>query len=75
MAIADNSSLPISLSITSASPHESTLVEGAIRQRYTKNVPRRIIGDKAYDSDPLDAKLAKRYRVRLIAPHKSNRKA
>jgi transposase len=75
VAIADNSSLPISLSIASASPHESTLVEGAIRNRYTKNVPLRIIGDKAYDYDPLDTKLAERYRVRLVAPHKSNRKA
>ncbi len=37
--IRDNSSLPISLSIASASPHESVLVEGAIRARYTKNVP------------------------------------
>ena len=74
MAIVDNSSLPISLSIASASPHESTLVEGAIRERYTKDVPCRIIGDKAYDSDPLDRRLAERYRVRLIAPHKSNRK-
>lgn len=75
VAIANHSSLPISLSIASVSPHESTLVEGATRNQYTKNVPRRIIGEKAYDCDPLDAKLAKRYRVRLIAPHKSNRKA
>ena len=74
MAIADNSSLPVSISIASASPHESTLVEGAIRARYTKDVPERLIGDKAYDSDPLDARLAERYGIRLIAPHKSNRK-
>jgi hypothetical protein len=57
-AIADNSSHPISLSIASASPHQSTLVEGAIRNRYTKNFPCRIIEDKAYDCDPLDEKLA-----------------
>lgn len=74
MAIADNSNLPISLSIASASPHESTLVEGSIRQRFTKDLPHRIIGDKAYDCDPLDGRLAERYRIRLIAPHKSNRK-
>jgi transposase len=32
-----------------------------------------MIGDKAYDSDPLDAKLWKEQRLELIAPHRSNR--
>lgn len=31
-----------------------------------------MIGDKAYDSDPLDATFKKR-RVELITPHKDNR--
>ena len=74
MAIADATGLPISVSIHSAIPHESQLVEAALEQRHTKYLPVRLIGDKAYDSDPLDARLAERYRVELIAPHKSNRK-
>ena len=32
-----------------------------------------MIGDKAYDSDKLDEELKKR-RIKMIAPHKSNRK-
>ncbi len=32
-----------------------------------------MIGDKAYDSDPLDAELAGRG-IELIAPHRRNRK-
>jgi len=32
-----------------------------------------LIGDKAYDSDPLDAELAERG-IELIAPHRANRK-
>jgi len=32
-----------------------------------------MIGDKAYDSDPLDAELAK-FDIEMIAPHKANRK-
>jgi transposase len=32
-----------------------------------------LIGDKAYDSDPLDKELREQA-VELIAPHKSNRK-
>lgn len=31
-----------------------------------------MIGDKAYDSDPLDAEL-RRHRVEMIAPHHPNR--
>jgi transposase len=32
-----------------------------------------MIGDAAYDSDPLDQRLREKYGIRLIAPHKSNR--
>ncbi len=39
----------------------------------TEEQPQRLIGDKAYDSDPLDGRLAEKG-VELIAPHKSNRK-
>jgi len=34
--------------------------------------PERLIGDKAYDSDELDAKLAQRG-IQMIAPHRCNR--
>ena len=39
----------------------------------TAEPPPRVIGDKAYDSDPLDKELAARG-VELIAPHRGNRK-
>jgi transposase len=29
-----------------------------------------MIGDRAYDSDPLDQRIQERYGVQLIAPHK-----
>lgn len=41
--------------------------------RFTDERPQRLIGDKAYDSDPLDEQLA-RFETELIAPHKANRK-
>ncbi len=74
MAIANNRSLPISLGIEGASRHESQLAERAIRSCYTANLPQRVVGDKAYDSDPLDERLRCRDGVELIAPHKCNRK-
>lgn len=36
-------------------------------------MPKRLVGDRAYDSDPLDAELAVQG-VQMIAPHRSNRK-
>jgi transposase len=73
MAVADRAGLPLAVHATSASPHEVRLVEQPLTGRFTNERPRRIIGDKAYDSDPLDVALA-RLDIELIAPHKANRK-
>jgi len=67
--------------LDSASPAEVKLLEptlatiavpragpGRPRQK-----PERIIADKAYDSDPLRLRLAKRH-IELIVPHRRNRK-
>jgi transposase len=72
MAAANGVSAPIAVHAASASPHEITLTEGTIEQRFTEGVPQRLIGDLAYDSDPLDARLAK-HGIELIAPHRRNR--
>ena len=74
MAIADASGLPVAIDIQSASPHEIRLVEAAIKSRFIKAAPKRMIGDKAYDSDPVDHRLLKEHGTELIAPHKANRK-
>jgi len=74
MAIADRHGLPVACSVASASPHETQLVETTIEQRFTRAKPKRMIGDAAYDSDPLDQHLREKHRIRLIAPHKSNRR-
>src|ERR1700688_4897428 len=74
MAIADRHGLPIACSIASASPHETNLVEATIEQRFTRAKPKRMIGDRAYDCDPLDQRLLQKHRIRLIAQHKYNRR-
>jgi len=73
MAVADRSGLPVAISVSSASPHEVSLVEPTLKTMFTEELPERLIGDKAYDSDPLDKKLAENG-VELIAPHRNNRK-
>jgi transposase len=72
MAVADRAGLPLSIHTASASPHEVTLVGETLAQVFTVERPERLIGDKAYDSDPLDEELAEQG-IELIAPHKSNR--
>lgn len=72
MAIADRAGLPISIHIEGASPHEVTLVESTLENRFLAELPEKMIGDKAYDSDPLDERLAEKG-VEMIAPHRANR--
>jgi transposase len=72
----DRSGLPLAIDLESASPHESTLLEDLLRQSFLRRVvdrPRFLIGDKAYDCDPLDARLA-RQGITLIAPNRCSRK-
>ena len=73
MALADGNGFPISVYTASASPHEVTLVQATLAEVLTAEGPERLIGDKAYDSDPLDKELAEQG-IEMIAPHKSNRK-
>ena len=58
MAITDAGGAVLSVSVESASPHEVTLVETTLEERFIEELPERLIGDKAYDSDPLDEQLA-----------------
>src|SRR5580765_3839295 len=54
MGIADSHGLPLALRTESASPAEVKLVEPTMQERLVPDVPERLIGDKAYDSDRLD---------------------
>ncbi len=58
MGLTDAFGLPIAIDATSASPHEVTLVDDTLDACFLDNVPEKIIGDRAYDSDKLDKRLA-----------------
>jgi transposase len=73
MILVDARGLPVAVTTGSASPHESTLVQGLFDFMLTIDAPERIVGDKAYDSDMLDDDLA-REGIEMIAPHRANRK-
>lgn len=74
MAIADRNGLPIAAHMGSASPHEVKLVDQTLDSRFVEETPEILIGDRAYDSDPLDEHIEEKYGTRLVAPHKENRK-
>lgn len=44
------------------------------RERFVAEVPERLIGDKACDSDRLDERLLAHYGIELIAPNRINRR-
>ena len=74
VAVAADNSLPLAVSVQSASPAECQLVEEVLAGSFLDELPARLIGDKAYDSDPLDAKLKNEYGIELIAPNRRGRK-
>jgi transposase len=49
-------------------------VEDVLAASFLDQLPQRLIGDKAYDSDPLDQKLAQEYGIEMIAPNRRGRK-
>src|SRR5207244_4049404 len=63
MAIAGGHGFPVACDVASASPHETKLVEGTLQHRFTRAWPERMIGDTAYDSDPLDRQLWREHRI------------
>lgn len=73
MAITDARGVVLSVSVQSASPHEVTLVEKTLDDRFLDELPEKLIGDKAYDSDSLDECL-KEKGIEMIAPHRTGRK-
>ena len=73
-AITVGDSVPIAVSVQAASPHESQLVEETLGHSFLDELPERLIGDKAYDSDKLDRHMDEEYGIEMIAPHRSNRK-
>jgi transposase len=74
MAIADRHGLPVAISIESATPHEVTLVQDTLDACIVDAQPEILIGDKAYDSDRLDERLAAERNIRMLAPPRDERR-
>ncbi len=73
MAVADRAGLPLAACAASASPHEVTLIAATLDSRFVAGLTERLIGDRAYDADPLDEALLE-LGIEMIAPHRRGRK-
>ncbi|MFO0839909.1 MAG: transposase [Phycisphaerae bacterium] len=74
MVLVDARGLPVAVETMSAAPHESRLAQGLFDFMLTTQMPLRVIGDKAYDSDALD-QAARAGRCGIDRAHRSNRKS
>ncbi len=80
MVLVDGGGLPLGVRLESASPGEVTLAEATLAEVKVprprgrpRQKPKRVIADRAYDSDPLRERLRKRG-IDLIVPYRKNSK-
>ena len=73
MAIVDRHGLPVAVHVASASPYEPHLVPATLDARFFADLPPRLIGDRGYDSDRLDASLLATYGIEMIAANRRGR--
>lgn len=71
--VVDSKGLPLGASVASADRGETSMVQGTLDLFDEGSQPERLVGDKAYDSDPLDELLAE-MGIEMIAPHRRNRR-
>jgi transposase len=79
LVVVDGKGIPLGSHTASASPAEIKLLESVMQDIKVskkgpgrpRTRPKRVIGDKAYDSDPHRKQLRKRG-INLLAPHRKN---
>lgn len=75
MVVVDGEGLPLGIQLASASPSEVKLIESTLAWTAIESAGRikRLIYDRAADSDPLRTRLGE-LGIELICPHRKNRK-
>ncbi len=74
MVLVERQGLPLGICLAPATPAETSLVDQTLAARLTphRRLPRRLVGDKGYDSDRLRRRMADRG-IAFISPYKRNR--
>jgi len=71
MALADSDGLPLSVIIASGSRHDIVLTDRTLDAAFVPRLPARVIGDKAWDSNEMQTRLARERNIELIAPKRA----
>ena len=74
MVINDRHGLPLAVYVVSVSPHETRLVDATLAARFIHALPARLIGDRGYNSAPLDAHPHDRDHIKMTAAHRPHRR-
>jgi transposase len=74
MAIADRRGLPLAIAVAAGNRHDVVLTDRTLDAAFVDQLPPRLIGDKAWDSNKHVRALAEERNIELIAPVKSNSK-
>lgn len=73
IAISSANGLSVAVTAESASLAECRLLEAVLAGCFLDEYPKKLIWDKACDSDALDQTLAEEYGIEMIAPNRGNR--
>lgn len=73
MAIADRDGLPLALYLESGNRFDSVLTERTLDAAFVAKLPPRLIGDRAWDSGPLQQRLRNERGIELIAPKRTGK--
>ena len=74
MAIADHRGLPMSVHIAEGSRHDVVLTDATLDAAVVDELPRCLIGDKAWDSAKLQRSLLAERDIELIAPKRGGKR-
>jgi transposase len=72
LLLTDGEGTPLGVTLAAAHRAEVERIEGLVRARVPRRKPKRMLYDRAADSDPLRQRL-KTQRVELICPHRKSR--
>ena len=68
MALADSNGFPLAIAIADGSKHDISLTDRTLDAAFLDELPPKLVGDKAWDSGKLKARLEEERNVELIAP-------
>jgi transposase len=66
--LANGDGLPLSVAIDGGNRHDIVLTERVLDAAFVADLPPKLVGDKAWDSAPLQKTLADERNIELIAP-------